>query len=291
MGTLYAGVAGIGYQNQDFELGEGIIIRSTYAHLFAPYMMAFKPPGKYKHHDGPWKPAKGGITYDILLEIEVPETTTLKGFSKEEIAWLIVSLIKISDHPYVSTPILSDISFNRIVEDDIEPTLIPNEVKRRIFRPVKDVVSYLNEETLLWIKGTWKDVATLMTKNPQFNTAYKAFDTAGFEGSTASSLITIWGAIEQLFSSNSGELRYRVASNLAAYLEAPGEKRLDLYKRLLKLYNERSTAAHTSKPIEQGPLLESYVYLRNALIRIIQTEKVPTATDFEEKIFKGLSFE
>jgi hypothetical protein len=291
MGTLYAGVAGIGYQNQDFELGEGIIIRSTYAHLFAPYMMAFKPPGKYKHHDGPWKPAKGGITYDILIEIEVPETTTLKAFSKEEIAWLIVSLIKISDHPYVSTPILSDISFNRVVEDDIEPTLIPNEVKRRIFRPTKDVVSYLSEETLLWIKGTWKDVATLMTKNPQFNTAYKAFDTAGFEGSTASSLITIWGAIEQLFSSNSGELRYRVASNLAAYLEAPGEKRLDLYKRLLKLYNERSTAAHTSKPIEQGPLLESYVYLRNALIKIIQTDKVPTATDFEEKIFKGLSFE
>jgi hypothetical protein len=39
--TLYAGLSHVSYSGVPFELGHGIILRSTYAHLFAANMMAF----------------------------------------------------------------------------------------------------------------------------------------------------------------------------------------------------------------------------------------------------------
>jgi hypothetical protein len=75
-------------------------------------------------------------------------------------------------------------------------------------------------------------------------------------------LLSIWDAIEQLFAPTPGELRFRVASYLSSFLTVPGEKRYKLYKDILKLYNDRSAAAHTSKDIDYQPLIESFVHMR-----------------------------
>jgi hypothetical protein len=68
-------------------------------------------------------------------------------------------------------------------------------------------------------------------------------------------------------------------------LEEPGASRLKLYKQVVKLYNERSVAAHTVKDVEIGPLVETYVLMRNALIRVINEGKVPTQSDLESMLF------
>ena len=56
-------------------------------------------------------------------------------------------------------------------------------------------------------------------------------------------------------------------------------------KRVLTFYNERSIAAHTSRDIEMAPLVETYVLMRNALVRMIADEKVPTASDLDALLF------
>jgi hypothetical protein len=102
---------------------------------------------------------------------------------------------------------------------------------------------------------------------------------------TSSSLLTVWGALEQIFAPSAGELRYRVAANLAAYLEPRGPKRLAAYKHVLQLYNERSTAAHTAAEGDWKALLSSWVILRNALMKMIREGHVPSQVDFEQILF------
>lgn len=283
---IFAGLSGVEMTESQFNLGEDIYIRKTYGHLFAPFMMAFKPPGKYKHHDGPWKPAKGGLSFDISVEIEQPKIKIFEKLSgQEDGIWLIASLFRLAAYPYLTVPALSDISFNKILDSEIEPTIYPFETKYRIFAAPDKTKPIMSEDNLIWVKEHWKKTAELMVKYPKFYSAFKAFDSATVQGKISSSLLSIWGAIEQLFSSNTGELKFRVSSNLASYLKERGQERLNLFKEISKLYNERSTAAHTSKELEHSPLISSYVHLRNALIKIVETGDIPTQDNLEEAIF------
>ena len=95
----------------------------------------------------------------------------------------------------------------------------------------------------------------------------------------------VWGALEQLFAPSKAELRYRVSSNIAAYLNPPGEKRLEAYREILDLYNHRSTAAHTAKDVDQSAFLSSYVLMRNALVRMVDEQHVPDQKELERAIF------
>lgn len=284
---VYGGLSKVEMSDTEFDLGENIFIRKTYAHLFAPFMMAFNPPGKYKHHEGPWKAAKGGVSFDILVEIEMPEIEEFKSsFNQEEMIWIIASLIRLTSYPYLIVSATSNMSFNKILETENEPTIYPYETKNRIFSAPKNVKPLLNDEALSWIKENWKKTAKLMNDNPKFYSAFKAFDDATIQGKISSSLLAIWGAIEQLFSPNTGELKYRVSANLASFLTIHGDERLRLFKELSKLYNDRSIAAHTSKELDHSPLISSYVHLRNALMKIIEIGNVPTQEYLEELIFK-----
>lgn len=284
--VVYGGLSHVEMADVEFDLGDNVFIRKTFAHLFAPFMMAFKPPGKYGHHDGPWKAAKGGFGFDILVEIEMPEVEEFKSvFDKEEMIWIIASLIRISWFPYAGLSAYSDISFNNVLENNVEPILIPVETKGRIFVTPENNEPILTTECLQWLKESWQKTARLLKENPKFYSAYKAFDMATIEGNTSSALLMVWGAIEQLFSPNTGELKYRVSANLSSFLTEKGDERLELFKQLSKLYNERSTVAHTSKQADKTSLFHSYVHLRNALIKIIEDGKIPSQEDLEKLIF------
>ena len=80
---LFFGLHGLQLPESVFELGNGVVVRETYAHIFAPFMVAFTPPEEpTKHHSGPWSAASGGISYDISAELVVPienESGTVKA--------------------------------------------------------------------------------------------------------------------------------------------------------------------------------------------------------------------
>jgi hypothetical protein len=102
-------------------------------------------------------------------------------------------------------------------------------------------------------------------------------------------VLTIWGALEQLFAPTSGELRHRVAANISAYLEPREPQRLATYKRVMKLYNARSAAAHTTKEVDRSVMVESWVILRNALVKMISGHQVPSQADFEHLLYAEVS--
>lgn len=287
---IFGGLSKIEMEIDEFHLGDGIIIRKTYAHLFAPFMIAFSPPGsgKLKAHGGPWKAAKGGISFDILVEIEMPKQFEFENIlNSEDLIWLIACLIRLGSHPFILVSAISDISFSKVKTEEVQPTITPIETKNRIFSAIEDTKPTLSLDDLEWIKSCWKSTAKLIKNNPKFYPALKSFDDATIEGKKSSMLLNIWGAIEHLFSPNTGELKYRVSSNLAAFLEKHGDKRLEIFKDLSKLYNERSIAAHTSKDVDADAILSSYVHFRNALIKIIENGKVPSQEELENLIFKA----
>lgn len=56
-----------------------------------------------------------------------------------------------------------------------------------------------------------------------------------WRGGNAVSLLAVWGALEHLFSPAKQELRFRVTTNIAAYLESPGPTRMAPHQRLMSL--------------------------------------------------------
>ena len=69
VGDLYGGISGCELDIERFELGEGVILSKTFAHLTAPFLMAFAPPGPEGYHPAPWSAAAGGFGFDIHIEI------------------------------------------------------------------------------------------------------------------------------------------------------------------------------------------------------------------------------
>lgn len=283
---LYGGVTGIKLSVESFALGEGVELRQTYSHLFSANMMAFSPPGPEGYHPAPWKAAKGGFGYDIEVEIRAPAQTTLgESFDAKEIIWWISALLRLARFPYLSVPVISNQSFRDIPNSKEEPTLTPFETEGRIFSASKDGSCTLDADQLAWVAENWISAGHLLNRNPKFYSAVKAFDSATVRGRASASMLALWGGLEQLFAPSAGELRFRVAALLASYLEKPGASRLALYKQVLKLYNERSVAAHTAQDVDTGPLVQTYVIMRNALVRMIDDDNVPTQPDLEAALF------
>lgn len=280
----FGGVSGVQLVPESFDLGGGVTLRRTFAHLFSTNLMAFSPPGPRGVHGGPWRAARGGFGFDVEVEICAPSSGPVDGFDARETIWWIAALLRMIRAPYLSVPVISDHPFDAAKSVE-ELTLTPFETERRIFIAPDDSARELDDDTLFWMKENWIPAAELLMFSPKFATAFKAFDSATVVGRASASLLALWGALEQLFAPSPGELRFRVSALLASYLEQPGPGRLNLYKELLGLYNHRSTAAHTAQGTPDGALVATYVHLRNALMKMIHHRAVPTQSDLESLLF------
>jgi hypothetical protein len=286
--TLYAGLSHVTYGGEPFDLGHGITLRSTYAHLFAANMMAFARAADGKAHPAPWRAARGGFGYDIEAELAVPTGGQLPGgLSADDAVWLIAALLRLAEYAYLMVPVISDVSFDEAPTSKQEPLLRPFEIEPRILHSGSDEVSRISAGNLTWVKSIWPRTAELMRTCSPLNVALRAADACTVRGRTASALLMAWGALEELFAPSRAELRFRVSAHIAAYLEPVGPKRLELFKSVADLYNVRSKAAHTAQDAEVAALVQSFVILRNALVRMVDEGAVPTQADFEKRLFCG----
>jgi hypothetical protein len=198
------------------------------------------------------------------------------------LVWWIAALLRVARFPYVSVPVLSSHPFADIPAAKEKVRLRPMEVTPRIMRPTEETPT-TSDSALEWVKDRWVPAGRLLYSHRAFRSAFQAFDSATLDSKRSSSLLALWGALEQLFGSG----RYRIASFIAAYLSPPGDERLATYRRVLQLYDARSAAAHTADNAEERPLLETYVLMRNALVKIVGEGRVPAQGDLEGLLFGG----
>ncbi|MFM5404860.1 HEPN domain-containing protein [Aeromonas veronii] len=281
---IYAGVSGVPKDVGEIDFGSGVILRPTFAHLMAPFLLAFAPAPPNSHHPGPWAAVNGGLGLDIHAELYIPDSFSPPNFfDRLNTVWWITSLLRLALSPQIHVPVISNEPFHEISKDSKNARILPVEAFTHryhgsLYEP-KNV-----DESISWVVRTWKEGQGLM-RDSRFNDTYQALDSIWCVPSPSLALVTLWGALENLFSPSKQELRFRVSANIASYLEAPGNGRLDLQKRLLKLYDSRSGAAHGANKDVTEALAETKDITRRVLYKIFETRNIPTKEDLERELF------
>lgn len=104
---------------------------------------------------------------------------------------------------------------------------------------------------------------------------------------TALALVSLWGALEAIFSPSTSELKFRVTALIASYIEPPGQGRIDLQKKYAIIYDKRSSAAHGKPKHVIEDLASTFDLLRVVILLMIQRKKVPSKEDLERCLFVG----
>ena len=289
-GDLYAGLSGCELEFDELSLGDGVCLSKTYAHLMAPYMMAFKPAPPGSHHPAPWKAASGGMGFDITAQLHMSASLVpVRWGDRFSLVRWIAALLRLWATPAITIPVISNTSFSAAAEapgDQVH--LIPYETAPRGIQIQSPEGPTLTIERLAWVRDHWQGGTSLVNEHREFRVALEALDMAHFVRDSALALVSIWAALEGMFSPAKTELRFRVSALIASFLEPPGATRRALHKRLTKLYDARSSAAHGKGKVDTKILVESMELLRQVLIKMISESHVPSGDELEARLFGEL---
>ena len=122
-------------------------------------------------------------------------------------------------------------------------------------------------------RDNWYEAAVLLSKE-DFNFAVQAVDFSIWNHTAALALVAVWGAIERLFSPSNQELSFRVAANIASFLEPAGRERYACFKKVKALYDSRSKAAHGAGEADMMPYAESYAIARRVILKMTLVSKL-----------------
>jgi len=284
-GDLHAGIAGIELQESTFSLGHGLTLSKTYAHLMAPFLMAFKPAPRGQHHPAPWKPALGGSSFDIDAELFIPADIERTFGSRFEVATTVLFLLRLGVNPAITLPVFANYAFNELANvKDGAALLYPYEVQSRHF-PLGVDGGLATSDSISWTAERWPVAQKMINESAEFALAVYAIDGGQFLRQSALTLVSLWAAIEALFSPSTSELTFRVSSLVATFLEPPGAARHDLQRSVAKLYAKRSAAAHGKPKHEPEDLLATFNLLRRILMAIIDRGSVPSKEELEQLLF------
>jgi hypothetical protein len=282
---IYAGIAGVRMTAERVELGHGVVLTQTFAHFMAPFLMAFAPKQKGQPHPGPWSAVSGGIGLDIHVQLYVPSSfKEANFFNRLNTVWWITALIRLRGAFRSHVPIIADRPFADVPASWSDAQMLPVEVLPRHLTS-DNARAELSNEDIEWLKNVWLSGGHLMDSSATFNDAFQALDGAGGMPTRAVALLAVWGALEHLFSPAKQELRFRVAANIAAYLEPPGAKRHALHRQIMKLYDARSTVAHGTTLKAPDAWSETYALANRVLMKILAHGYVPSKEDLERELF------
>ncbi|ARP82924.1 hypothetical protein CAL12_20300 [Bordetella genomosp. 8] len=283
---LYAGVSGLDLAQDFFDLGDGVFLSRTYAHLMAPFVMAFKRPPEYDQpHPGPWKPLGGGFAFDIDAEIKIPAGLDSCYGTQTDVARMIGVLFRLGVHPALRLPAFASHSFSTMADrSEGESWLRPNEFQPRYF-PLDSDSHQIGAAEAAWVAERWRTGLRLQKESAEFALAIEAIDGGQFVQKSALALISLWSALEALFSPSTSELKFRVSALVAAYLEPPGRSRHTVQRAIAKLYDKRSAAAHGKPKHQAEDLLETFNLLARVLRKILDDQAVPSKEELESALF------
>ena len=127
----------------------------------------------------------------------------------------------------------------------------------------------------------------LYASSAEFRFAADALDAAQFLENEALAIVSLWAAMEALFSPSTAELKFRVSSLIASFLEQPGSSRRARQKAIASLYDKRSAAAHGKPKHQSADLVATFELLRRILIKMVHQRAVPAKDELDALLFGG----
>jgi hypothetical protein len=276
--TFHYLLSGIQLEFDTFDLGNEAVLSKTYVHLMAHPVLAFTQPEGHGHHPGPWQvveAAPGMSSIDLYAVLSITHSSTDARAPHDRASWITL-LMRFSTDTAVTITLAST--------GDVE-TLRGGGVRARLLEPIRRLHegTTISREAAQWLRDNWhsslhlSEQESLMFALGAIYHSHRSTEPLG--------LVSVWAALERLFSSNAAELKFRVCANIAAYLEGPGEARYGLFKYLSKLYDARSAAAHGSEIKRPAAYMDSVSIASQVVMRIIDLGKVPTKDELEKELF------
>lgn len=273
--TLHGGIAGAELGMDQFEFCEGLAARKTFAHVMAPYLMAFaKPEQKGAPHPAPWKAAHGGLGFDITIEIELAKNVRPTNFDRLNTLWWILALLRLRSAAPIRMPVVSDIAFATVPAMEIEPNLWTIDMSPTQFLMAKDPPKTIEEADLCWVRDHFIQSARLMDEK-SFNRAFQTFDGAVWAHSPGAAIIMLWASLETVFRPGRQDVTKKLSAALATYLYPCKAKRGKAFQEMRKLYEARGGTAHAAKTPEHKELLATFGIARRVFSRCIEEQGLP----------------
>jgi hypothetical protein len=141
-------------------------------------------------------------------------------------------------------------------------------------------------DDLEWVRNNLATVIRL-TEDESFQTAVEALCTYMLAANDRMKVAQLWAGIEAIFDVQH-ELTFRISSLAARLVEPRGPACRDFYKRMKKLYGERSKAVHGSRLPEavlRSHITEVRAILAKLLTTAIARGGIPSADDFDDLLF------
>ncbi|WP_133624769.1 HEPN domain-containing protein [Erwinia sp. LJJL01] len=285
---LYFGMSGFNTGESVLSFGEGIELRPTYAHIVTEHILAYEEPQRPGgFYPKTWHATSHNRGVDILAELFIPTEYNHEKFNSEEIGEIIASLFKLYINPQVDLRVKSSKPISSFKQVQSKGGELAAQLLGGIPKAFDLALKSDEDENtrIEWVKDNWVKTTNLLSSSNEFKLAFDTINNVQYIHNGAMALVSVWGALEAIFSPHKAELVFRVSSNLSAYLEPRGPKRLELQKEIVKLYGLRSAAAHGSPKHQVGDVVRTLSLLRRAIIKMIHNEEVPDRELLENFLF------
>ena len=220
------------------------------------------------------------VTHELALQCSEPKLQQ----TELNIGWWILSALRCRTLIDLLVPAVANVSW------DVFPAMQPNSCKVQLLEDVPKArrispVKELSLESLDWVQQYLENWISLL-EFPAFRLAVDSLTTHNQHANLRMTAAALWAGFEALFGISS-ELRFRLALMTAAYLEERGQKRLEAYRRIKKLYDYRSKAVHGGATTD-NLLIEHIVEVRELLSRLVcritELGEMPAIEDYEERL-------
>ncbi len=268
--ALFGGISGLILPNSEFQVRPGLTLASTYAHIMAPYIIAFvRPKNKTAPHPGPWTSIRAE-GFDILAEVRLEAGCAPLGFDRLNTLWFVVALLRLRLARPLQLSVLADRSLGLVAADAVGSKLMPVELAQPLLVPA----TRPTEDELAWVSRHIIAADRLMTL-PAFNRAFQTLDRAVAIDNPGAGIVIAWAAIETLLRPGSQKITERVSRGLAAYIHPPGSARDRAFGEIVKSYEARGGAAHAGIQPEEKQYRTAFQFARAALSTAIEHGELP----------------
>lgn len=294
---LYVALTDLPLGERSIDLGDGIFLRGADATFISSLLLVNTDedskqakggaPGKDGYPPLP-RPAfwqLGGKETRISAEFVIPGTGFQSLSQQYELARFLGALLRLWTNPGIRMHAMSGHPFTDLIRlDGDSPRVIPLESFRQRSRlGLIDTSSLL--DSIVWVQTNWRAAHKLYSSRTEFRLAVDALDAAQFIENEALALVSLWAAMEALFSPSTAELKFRVSALIASFLEEPGETRRSRQKAIAHLYDKRSAAAHGKPKHQSEDLVATFELLRRILIKMIYLRAVPSKDELDARLF------